>query len=105
MMLVTKLLLALLGASSAVGCQSLVPDAPPPASSGDIALAAPLSLGAMAAGTDGAPLPNPISADPRSGRPELVPDPDSGGLGDSGDSGDSGQGGEASAPGAQAVPL
>jgi hypothetical protein len=84
-----------LSVALACACETPVPDPPPPASPTDIPSAAPRALGALAAGTDAAPRPNPMpdglphQADPEDGS---VPEVGSGGQG-------------AGQPGVETVPL
>jgi hypothetical protein len=84
-----------LSVAFACACETPVPDPPPPASPTDIPSAAPRALGALAAGTDAAPRPNPLPeglAPPAEPDEGSVPEMGSGGQG-------SGQ------PGVETVPL
>jgi len=58
-----------------LGCQAPVPDPPPPVSPTELPSGAPRAVGALAAGTDGAPRPDP-SAYPDPDRGEFPPYPD-----------------------------
>jgi hypothetical protein len=49
---------ALLGAGLLAGCPAVSSDPPPPTTKPEIVVAPPRALGAMAAGTDAAPLPD-----------------------------------------------
>ena len=78
------------------GCESPVPDPPPLASPTEIPSAAPRALGALAAGTDGAPRPDPMAESPH----------ERGGPDDPGPLPEAGAGGEGAAqPGVNSVPL
>jgi hypothetical protein len=85
----------LLGVIVLGGCQTPVPDPPPPVSKAELPSAAPRAVGALAAGTDGAPRPDPSAfQDPEPERGDLIPYPD----GPPSAHGGSGSGGAAAGP-------
>src|SRR5688572_3185403 len=78
------------------GCQTPVPDPPPPVSKAELPSAAPRAVGALAAGTDGAPRPDP-SAFQEPDRGAFIPYPG----GPPNAHGGSGSGGASAAPAPQ----
>lgn len=70
-------LIKLLGVIALVACQTPVPDPPPPVSKAELPVAAPHAVGALAAGTDGAPRPDPSAfQDTDPDRGDFIPYPD-----------------------------
>lgn len=67
----------LFGVIALAGCQIPVPDPPPPVSKAELPAAAPRAVGALAAGTDGAPRPDPSAyQEEGSDRGDSIPYPD-----------------------------
>jgi hypothetical protein len=65
----------LLGVVALAACQTPEPDPPPPVSPTELPRAAPQAVGALAAGTEGAPRPEPSALKPPD-RGDFPPYPD-----------------------------